>query len=108
MARSPRSDTVSADGALGYEDFTLADPHRVVLDLPGVNEEIARVLHERGLHTLEDVAGATHATLLEVPGAKSDVAMLECFASEMFARRGTYGWNGGWAGSRTRPGSGPG
>jgi type IV pilus assembly protein PilQ len=28
--------TVSADGALGYEDFTLADPHRVVLDLPGV------------------------------------------------------------------------
>jgi len=28
--------TVSADGALGYEDFTLPDPQRVVLDLPGV------------------------------------------------------------------------
>ena len=37
-------------------------------------------------------------TLLAVPGVKSDVAFLESFASEMFARRGTYGWCGGWAG----------
>lgn len=37
-------------------------------------------------------------TLLSVPGAKSDVAFLESFASEMFARRGTYGWCGSWAG----------
>ncbi len=29
---------------------------------------------------------------------KSDVAFLESFASAMFARRGTYGWCGGWAG----------
>ncbi len=37
-------------------------------------------------------------TLLQVPGVQSDVAFLESFASEMFARRGTYGWNGTWAG----------
>ncbi len=37
-------------------------------------------------------------TLVQVPDRKSDVAFLESFASQMFARRGTYGWNGGWAG----------
>ena len=35
---------------------------------------------------------------LEVPGVKSDVALLESFAAEMFAKRGTYGWNHTWAG----------
>lgn len=29
---------------------------------------------------------------------KNDVAFLESFSSEMFARRGTFGWGGGWAG----------
>lgn len=37
-------------------------------------------------------------TLLQVPGARSDVAFLESFASQMFARRGTYGWGGSWCG----------
>jgi hypothetical protein len=37
-------------------------------------------------------------TLMQVPDRKSDVAFLESFASQMFARRGTYGWNGGWEG----------
>jgi hypothetical protein len=37
-------------------------------------------------------------TLLSVPAVKSDVAFLQSFASEMFARRGTYGWGGGWSG----------
>ncbi|MEX2578836.1 MAG: LamG-like jellyroll fold domain-containing protein [Verrucomicrobiales bacterium] len=37
-------------------------------------------------------------TLLQVPDAPSDVAFLESFTSQMFARRGTYGWNRGWAG----------
>lgn len=37
-------------------------------------------------------------TLVQVPGRQSDVALLESFASEMFARKGTYGWNGGWTG----------
>ena len=37
-------------------------------------------------------------TMLQVPDRKSDVAFLESFASQMFAGRGTYGWNGGWEG----------
>lgn len=37
-------------------------------------------------------------TLVQIPDRKSDVAFLESFASQMFARRGTYGWNGGWEG----------
>ena len=37
-------------------------------------------------------------TLLSVPAVRSDVAFLESFASEMFARRGTYGWCGTWLG----------
>lgn len=37
-------------------------------------------------------------TLMQVPDRPSDVAFLESFASQMFARRGTYGWNAGWAG----------
>ncbi len=37
-------------------------------------------------------------TLLSVPAPQSDVAFLESFSAEMFARRGTYGWCGGWAG----------
>lgn len=36
--------------------------------------------------------------LLQVPDAPSDVAFLESFTSQMFARRGTYGWNHKWAG----------
>ncbi|NOZ24266.1 MAG: LamG domain-containing protein [Planctomycetes bacterium] len=38
-------------------------------------------------------------TLLQVPGVKADVAFLESFASQMFAGRGTYGWNGRWEGN---------
>lgn len=37
-------------------------------------------------------------TLLQVPDAPADVAFLESFTSQMFARRGTYGWNHTWAG----------
>jgi hypothetical protein len=37
-------------------------------------------------------------TLLQVPDRPSDVAFLESFAAQMFARRGTYGWGGGWSG----------
>lgn len=37
-------------------------------------------------------------TLRQVPDAPSDVAFLESFTSQMFARRGTYGWNRSWAG----------
>ncbi len=37
-------------------------------------------------------------TLTQLPDAPSDVAFLESFTSQMFARRGTYGWNHSWAG----------
>ena len=36
--------------------------------------------------------------LMQVPDRPSDVGFVESFASQMFAKRGTYGWNGGWAG----------
>lgn len=36
-------------------------------------------------------------TLLQVPDVEADVLFLESFTSQMFARRGTYGWGGGWA-----------
>ncbi len=35
-------------------------------------------------------------TLMQVPDAETDVAFLQSFASQMLARRGTYGWGGGW------------
>ncbi len=35
-------------------------------------------------------------TLLQVPDAPCDVALLESFTSQMFARRGTYGWGHSW------------
>ncbi len=37
-------------------------------------------------------------TLKEVPDRPAEVGMLESFSSEMFAKKGTYGWNGGWTG----------
>jgi len=35
-------------------------------------------------------------TLLQVPDRKSDVALLESFASQVFAHRGTRGWGRSW------------
>ncbi len=61
-----------------------------------------RFTHPQTQHELkrliENVVQPLGPTLLSVPGIKSDVAFLESFSSEMFARRGTYGWCGGWAG----------
>ncbi len=57
---------------------------------PETQHELARLIRQ--------VVRPLGPTLLQVPAAKSDVAFLESFASEMFARRGTYGWGGGWAG----------
>ena len=47
---------------------------------------------------VEDVVVPLGPTLLRVPDAPSDVAFLESFTSQMFARRGTYGWNHRWSG----------
>jgi len=57
---------------------------------PATQHELARLV--------QSVVEPLGPALLAVPGAKSDVAFLESFASQMFARRGTYGWGGHWLG----------
>ncbi len=54
------------------------------------HHELARLTHE--------VLQPLGPTLLNVPGVKSDVALLESFASQVFAGRGAYGWCGKWSG----------
>ncbi|MHC4399052.1 MAG: LamG-like jellyroll fold domain-containing protein [Planctomycetota bacterium] len=56
---------------------------------PETQHELARLIRQ--------VVRPLGPTLLQVPGVRSDVAFLESFASEMFARRGTYGWGTSWA-----------
>ncbi len=57
---------------------------------PETQRELTRLIHE--------VVEPLGPTLLQTPGVKGDVAFLESFAAEMFARRGTYGWGGSWMG----------
>lgn len=57
---------------------------------PETQRELARLARE--------VIRPLGPMLLHVPGVKNDVAFLQSFASEMFARRGTYGWCGKGAG----------
>ncbi|MBD3292698.1 MAG: hypothetical protein GF393_07210, partial [Armatimonadia bacterium] len=70
--------------------------------LPGVTHGSYRYTHSQTKYELkrlcETVVEPLGPTLVQVPGRESDVALLESFASEMFARKGTYGWNGGWIG----------
>lgn len=47
---------------------------------------------------VKEVVEPLGPTLLQVPDAPGDVAFLESFTSQMFARRGNYGWNHGWTG----------
>ena len=47
---------------------------------------------------IREVVEPLGPTLLQAPDAPSDVAFLESFTSQMFARRGTYGWNHQWSG----------
>lgn len=53
---------------------------------PETKHELARLIRT--------VVRPLGPTLRTVPGAKSDIAVLESFSSEMFAGRGTYGWCG--------------
>lgn len=68
----------------------------------GGGEGSYRYTHPQTQHELRrlvrEVVEPLGPALLQVPDRRSDVAFLESFASEMFAGRGTYGWNGGWAG----------
>lgn len=57
---------------------------------PQTQHELARLIRE--------VVEPLGPMLRQVPGMRSDVAMLESFTSEMFAGRGTFGWSGSWAG----------
>jgi concanavalin A-like lectin/glucanase superfamily protein len=57
---------------------------------PQTQHELARLIRQ--------VVRPMGPMLRQVPGIKSDVAVLECFTSEMFANRGTYGWCGSWVG----------
>ncbi len=57
---------------------------------PQTASELSRLTRE--------VVGPLGPMLLNVPGVRSDVAVLQSFASEMLAGRGTYGWGRGWAG----------
>ncbi len=70
--------------------------------LPGIERGSYEYTHPQTKFELErlceTVVEPLGPTLRQVPGRDSDVALLESFASEMFARRGTWGWNGGWIG----------
>jgi len=57
---------------------------------PNTQHELQRLITE--------VVKPLGPTLMQIPDAESDVAFLESFTSQMFARRGTYGWNHSWAG----------
>ncbi len=57
---------------------------------PNTQHELQRLIH--------DVVQPLGPTLMQIPDPPSDVAFLESFTSQMFARRGTYGWNHTWAG----------
>jgi len=45
---------------------------------------------------VRDVVRPLGPTLLQVPDGPADVAVLESFASQIFASRGTSGWSGSW------------
>jgi len=61
-----------------------------------------RYTHPETKHELrrlvKEVIEPLGPTLRQVPDRPADVAYLQSFASQMFAKRGTYGWNGGWGG----------
>jgi hypothetical protein len=56
------------------------------------NPQTRQVLRE----LIDSVVTPLGPTLLQVPDRPSDVALLESFASQMFAGRGTRGWGNSW------------
>jgi len=51
---------------------------------------------KRMTYLYQNVVKPLGPALMQVPDHPADVAFLESFASQMFARRGTYGWGSGW------------
>ncbi|MCX7047226.1 MAG: hypothetical protein NTX50_17275 [Candidatus Sumerlaeota bacterium] len=79
----------------GWQSLTPCEPitmHGYRFTHPETRHELARLTAS----VLRPLGPALLA--LGSGSRKSDVAFLESFASEMFARRGTFGWGGGWAG----------
>ncbi len=70
--------------------------------VPHITEGSYRFTHPEAQNELrrlvKEVVEPLGPALLQVPDRPSDVAYLESFASQMFARRGTYGWGSGWSG----------
>ncbi len=70
--------------------------------VPQSGEGSYRYTHPQTQHELrrlvKEVVEPLGPALMQVPDRPSDVAFLESFASQMFARRGTYGWGNGWSG----------
>ena len=57
---------------------------------PGTQHELSRLIRR--------IVRPLGPTLLHVPPIRSDVAFYESFAAQVFAHRGTYGWNNTWIG----------
>src|SRR5262249_27332921 len=71
-----------------------------LVDTPG-NTSSTRFTNPNTVHVLtqllHDVAAPLGPTLTQIPDQRSEVAWFESFTSQMFARRGAYGNNVGWA-----------
>ncbi len=70
--------------------------------VPRAGTSSYRYTHPQTQHELQrlirTVIQPLGPTLKKVPGIRSDIAFYESFAAQVYARRGTYGWNGGWGG----------
>ncbi len=75
----------------GWQSLVYTGTHRGYrYTNPATKDELRRLVKT----VLEPLGPA----LMQVPDRPAEVAFLESFAAQMFNRRGTYGWNGGWAG----------
>lgn len=75
----------------GWQSLVTCEPASVYrYTNPQTQHELRRLVKE----VVEPLGPA----LMQVPDRPSDVAYLESFAAQMFARRGTYGWGQTWAG----------
>ncbi len=73
----------------GWQSLVPGLPYAYCYTHPDTQTELRRLL--RG------VVEPLGPTLRDIPNRPSDIAFLESFASQMFAQRGSYGWNTGWA-----------
>ncbi len=71
-----------------------------LVDVPG-STGAYRFTNPNTVHVLQqlirEVVEPLGPTLMSIPDERADVAMLESFTSQMFARRGGYGSNNGWS-----------